>query len=235
MSFSESRNYKKNSRKKISNNRNNTSCLNEKNSDFYEDEDFPNSSQLQIDYEYILKFIKEKEISEIVNIIGSSDMKYFLINNDLDYNLFRSCIIFEQSDGINELIKAGYKFNTDTLLIELYDCLLEKKIKGEKNKDYDEEEVFNESNMEFIISYNNGELINKEKCIVEFYFLLLCNEFDLATSLLEQDYTAHLRDYFNQIFIGDESNLLKHLLMNHEIVKNCVKNSLIRKLDGIAL
>jgi len=232
MSFTETR-TKKSNRKKMSNNKNNSSSFFEKNGEFNHD-DYPNAVQLQNEYEFVLKSIIHNEISEIVNIIGSSDMKYYLLNNDLDYQLFRTCIIHEQSDGINELINAGYKFNKDTLLIELYDNLIDKKNNSEKDKESKEEEKFGESNIEFLITYNNGDLINKEKCIVEFYFLLLCEEFDLAITLLEQDYTDYLRDYFNQIFIGDESNLLKHILMNHEIVKKCVKNSLIRKLDGTA-
>lgn len=215
----------------------NTSVNNVKekeNEQYYTNIDWRDANDLQDDYEFIIHCIQDDEIAEMLNLIGSSDMKYFLIVNDLVYNIFRACIIFKRFDGIYELIRAGYKFNKDTLLIELYDCLNYKK-NVDKTKDSKPDNLLTEDDMNFIISFNDGELINTDKCIVEFYFLLLCNEFELATNLLIQDYAAHLRDYFNQIFIGDESHLLKHILVNPEIVKLCVKYSLFRKLDGIAL
>jgi hypothetical protein len=37
------------------------------------------------------------------------------------------------------------------------------------------------------------------------------------------------------MFIGDENNLLEHIVMNNEIIKGALKCALQRQLDGVAL
>jgi hypothetical protein len=103
-----------------------------------------------------------------------------------------------------------------------------------KEKPKDSEFVlFNNEDFELIL--RNEKLTNVDSCILEFYFLILCNEFELACLLIKQLYAEDCRYELNQKFIGDENNLLKHILNNIEIVKTCLNISLIRRLDGIAL
>lgn len=235
MSMSMGERAKKSRRKNNERSRRNSKKSENKSSDGNLDLDFKDAKDLQEDYEKIINCIQNDEIQDMLNLMNNSDMKYFLLYNDLDYSIFRSLIIFKRYDGILKLINAGYTFNTNTLLIELYDLLTSKKDDMEKSKEINKEFFLNEDDRKFIITFKNGDLIDKEKCIVEFYFLLLCNEFELATILLSQDYARHIRDYFNEIFFGDENNLLKHILEKEEIVKLCVKHSLVRQLDGVAL
>jgi hypothetical protein len=96
-----------------------------------------------------------------------------------------------------------------------------------------EYDLFTYEDFETIL--RNEKLTNVDSCILEFYFLLLCNEFELACLLLKQPYAEDCRYELNQKFIGDESNLLKHIINNIEIVKTCIKISLVRRLDGIGL
>ncbi len=130
-----------------------------------------------------------------------------------------------------ELEKNGYKFNRDMLLIELYDIYVNKKSK-EKGLEF---QTLTKEDFIFLIIYDNGRFINTEYCSLEFYFLLLWEEYSLATLLLDQSYSKKLKDYLNNLFIGDETNLLKQVIMNPEIVKDTIKLALIRQLDGIAL
>ena len=225
----------KSRRKNIDKSRINSKKSEQKSNESNLELDFRDTKDLQDDYEKIIQLIQNDEIPAMLSLMNNSDMKYFLLHNDLDYNIFRSLLKCKRYEGILNLIKAGYNFNTNIILIELYDVLTLKKDEGEKIKEMKREFLLTEEEMKFIITFISGDLIDKEKCIVEFYFLLLCNEFELATILLTQDYAKHLRDYFNQIFFGDENNLLKHILEKEEIVKTCIKYSLIRQLDGIAL
>jgi hypothetical protein len=117
------------------------------------------------------------------------------------------------------------------LLIELYDIYVFKKSKDKKD---DEIDPLDKNDIHFLISYDCGRLIDNNRCLVEFYFLLLADEYDLATFLLSQNYAHKLRDDLNQLFIGDENNLLEHILMNPDIVKVSIQLALKRQLDGIA-
>ena len=158
---------KKGKKNTIKNSRNNTFVKEKEKDDKNTNIDFRDAKDLQDDYEYIIKCIQEDEIDQMLNLIISSDMKYFLIHNDLDYNIFRACIVFKKVDGINELIKAGYKFNTDTLLIELYDCLIFKK-NLDKTKDLKPDNLLTEDEMNFIITYKEAffDELSSSLCIV---------------------------------------------------------------------
>jgi hypothetical protein len=117
------------------------------------------------------------------------------------------------------------------LLIELYDAYNIKKMKIEVTE-FDE--PLNSEDFAFLITHDDGKLIQSELCMLEFYFLLLTNSYDLAILLLNQSYADLQREQLNQMFIGDESNLLEHILKNPEIVKDTLYLALLRQLDGIA-
>ena len=118
--------------------------------------------------------------------------------------------------------------------MELYDHYSQKKIKfGEK--DPEQHFLLTIEDLEFIVQYEEGRFINIQCCLLEFYFMLLCDEYQLAVILLQQPYAKLLQDDLNQKFIGDESNLLKQILIHPEITKDCIKLGIVRQLDGIAL
>jgi hypothetical protein len=128
-------------------------------------------------------------------------------------------------------MSLGYRFNQDMLLIELYENLIFKKnVFKDKQDEYG---LFTFEDFELILK--SESLTNVDSCILEFYFLILCNEFELATMLIYQPYAEEMNHELNQKFIGDENNLLKHIINNAEIVKECLQISLIRRLDGVAL
>ena len=64
--------------------------------------DFKEAKDLQEDYETLLRAIASEELELFSEIIRSSDMKYFLVHNDLDYNLFRDSVRFQRIEFICE-------------------------------------------------------------------------------------------------------------------------------------
>jgi hypothetical protein len=106
---------------------------------------------------------------------------------------------------------------------------LKEKLKEEELSTY-----FTKEDFMFLILYENGKLIDTEQSLLEFYFLLLSTEYDLANTLLAQSYSFDIKEIINQMFIGDENNLLEHIVMNGEIIKGALKCALQRQLDGIA-
>lgn len=112
----------------------------------------------------------------------------------------------------------------------------EKPIEGEE-----ENNLFTKEDFIFLITYSNQDtngdierLIDVDQCLLEFYFLILCNEYELANLLIGQGYAADIKDIINQMFIGDENNLLENILMNTDIVKKAIECALKRQLDGVA-
>lgn len=196
--------------------------------------DFKEAKDLQEDYETLLRAIASEELELFSEIIRSSDMKYFLVHNDLDYNLFRDSVRFQRIEFISELENSGYKFNNNMLLIELYENYIIKKLK-EKLKEEELSTYFSREDFYFLLYYESGKLIDTEQCLLEFYFLLLSGEYDLANYLLSQSYSFEIKDIINSMFIGDENNLLEHIVMNNEIIKGALKCALQRQLDGVAL
>ncbi len=119
------------------------------------------------------------------------------------------------------------------LPIELYENYLMKNQK-EKPKEEDLATCFTSDDFTYLVSYENGKLIESDQCILEFYFLLLCGEYDIANILLTQSYARELKDIINQMFIGDESNLFEHIMKNVDLIKGSIKCALQRQLDGVA-
>jgi hypothetical protein len=50
---------------------------------------FKETNDLQEEYEQLLTSIQQDDLENFEEIIKSSDMKYFLIHNDLDYDLYK--------------------------------------------------------------------------------------------------------------------------------------------------
>ena len=82
------------------------------------------------------------------------------------------------------------------LLIELYENLIYKKNQF-KDKE-DQYRLFTFDDFELILK--NEVLTNVDSCILEFYFLILCNEFELATLLIHQPYAEEMNHELNQKF-----------------------------------
>ncbi len=120
------------------------------------------------------------------------------------------------------------------LLIELYENNYLNIKNKEKLKEDELATYFCIEDFVFLIQFDNGKLIDTDQCLLEFYFLILCKEYDLANCLLSQSYAHDIKEIINQMFIGDENNLLEHILMNTEIIKGAIKCALHRQLDGVA-
>ena len=194
---------------------------------------FYEAKELQDNFDLIIKAIEDDETDTILDLLKGEDMKYYLKHNDLDYNLIRVTLRHQRIEFLANLEKIGYSLNKDMLLIELYDNFMNIKNKNklsEEEKNYS----FNSEDFSFLIQFEDGKLINRNQCHLEFYFLLLTREYDLAILLIKQRYAEHLKDEINQMFIGDENNLLEHIVMNPEIAKQTIKLALNRQLDGVA-
>jgi hypothetical protein len=61
---------------------------------------FKDTKDLQSEYELMLKRIEDPESESLKDLASNSDMKYFLMHNDLDYNVFRTCIKNRRLDFI---------------------------------------------------------------------------------------------------------------------------------------
>jgi hypothetical protein len=61
---------------------------------------FKETKDLQKEYELILHRIQSPDSETLKDLTSNSDMKYFLLHNDLDYDVFRTCIKFKRIDFI---------------------------------------------------------------------------------------------------------------------------------------
>ena len=133
--------------------------------------------------------------------------------------------------------KLGYVLNKNLLLIESYEDYL-KKTSKEKEKErmyslnYELKEPLTAENYDFLITKCYG--IDPDTCMVEFYFLLMVNLFEAATTLLLMSYAENIKLILNEKFIGDENNLLEQLFKEPDIAKDVICASLTRGLDGVA-
>ena len=89
------------------------------------------ASDLNTYYELILKAIESDDVTQYVHYLNSSDMKYFLIHNDMDYYLFRTAVKYQRTEFLQHLERIGYSFNKSMLLIELYDNYMNTKTNTE--------------------------------------------------------------------------------------------------------
>jgi hypothetical protein len=64
------------------------------------DLNFKEANDLQNEFETLERSIMYGDIEQFSNIIRSSDMKYFLVHNDLDYTLFRECLRLQKINFI---------------------------------------------------------------------------------------------------------------------------------------
>ncbi len=60
--------------------------------------DFKDAKDLQEEYEALQRTLLHDDLDLFSNIIRSPDMKYFLVQNDLDYDLFRDSVRYTRFD-----------------------------------------------------------------------------------------------------------------------------------------
>ena len=181
------------------------------------------------------RYIEDSSLDTFIEVLSNQEMKWYLEYNGLDYDIFYHAIKYNRNEFIQEMQKLGYSLNKDLLLIETYEEYIKKDTK-EKERissfSYEIKEPLTPENYEFLITKCYG--IDPETCMVEFYFLLMVNLFEAATTLLEMSYAENIKAILNEKFIGDENNLLEQLFKEPEIAKSVICASLTRGLDGIA-
>lgn len=182
---------------------------------------------LEEDYAILKQCIINGSLDRFKEILSNQDNKWYLENNDLDYELFIQAIIYSRREFILAMDNLKYLLNPNTLLIEVYERYMVK-----KNKEKEKRRLLSSENLKFLIKNCYG--INPQNCILEFYFLLMAFEFEHAALLLGMPYANILRDKINESFIGDENNLIVQILCNQDIGKYVIFSALERHLDGIA-
>ena len=189
------------------------------------------------DFIKLKKYIEDSSLDTFSEILSDQEVKWHLEHNGLDYDLFYHAVKFNRNEFIQEMQRLGYNLNKDLLLIETYEEYLKKSNKNKEKEritsfTYEFKEPLTPENYEFLITKCYG--IEPETCMVEFYFLLMSNLFDAATTLLQMSYAENIKAILNEKFIGDENNLLEQLFKEPEIAKDVICASLMRGLDGIA-
>ena len=96
------------------------------------------------------------------------------------------------------------------------------------------EDFFTDENFLFMISYENGKLMDVNRCKLEFYYLLICKKYDIALEILKYDYSLDLKEELNEVLIDIQDHFLMKLLISQELAYECVKYALERNLDGVA-
>ena len=96
------------------------------------------------------------------------------------------------------------------------------------------EEYLNDEDFYFLIGFENGKLMDVEKCKLEFYYLLLSKKYDMAMQILKYEYSNRLKEELNEVLIDIQDNYLKKLLISQDLAYDCLKLALERNMDGIA-
>lgn len=186
---------------------------------------------LEEDYSVLKQCIINGSLEKFKNILSNQDNKWYLENNDLDYELFIQAIIYSRSEFIRAMENLKYILNPNTLLIEVFEIYMIKRYK-ENISSKEKRRLLNSDNIKYLVTNNYG--INPQTCILEFYFLLMAFEYEAAVKLLSMPYANLLRDKLNETFIGDENHFLQQILNNQDIIKDVICISLERHLDGVA-
>ena len=63
----------------------------------------------------------------------------------------------------------------------------------------------------------------------------MSSEFDLAITLLNKEYSTHLRNSLSNMYVEDNSSIINKILFCEDVVKKVVYDAIERNLDGIAL
>ena len=192
---------------------------------------------LDIEYKLCCQYIINGSLEKFKNILSNEDNKYYLENNDLDYELFIHAIINNKRDFIIAMENLNYNLNPNLLLIELYIIYISRKYPREKIDL--KRKKFSAENISFLIKnkfgiineYNSNNEYN-EYDMLEFYFLLMSCQFHQAVEFLDKH--KDLQNKLNEYFIGDENNLIPQILQHNKITKSVICIALIRRLDGIA-
>lgn len=189
---------------------------------------------LEEDYQELRQCIVDCTLERFKEIIANQDNKWYLENNDLDYELFCLAVIHSRGEFIRAMESMKYVLNPNMLLIEVYERFVRKKYKEDTSKIHKDTEhkIFSTENLKYLITNNYG--LTSKDCLLEFYFLLMTLEYEPAIKLLSMQYANSLRDKLNEVFIGDENNLLEQILSNTDIVKEVISSALERHLDGVA-
>lgn len=191
------------------------------------------SELLKKEYEEVLNLIYSNQSFDLIVYLDYPDIRYYLKNNELDYNLFIACIKTSNEKSFEDLLQIGFVFNLNTILIELYRLYMYKKNESLPSTD-NEREFLSYKDFLFILNYQEGLLI-KENSLAEFYFLLMTNEFELATCLLSKSSSSILKSKLLNVFIDDDSSILKGILFSEDIIIESVRSSLERGMDGVGL
>lgn len=103
-----------------------------------------------------------------------------------------------------------------------------------KQESSNPEDSLNDDDFNFMIGFENGKLMNVEKCKLDFYYLLLSKKYDMAMQILKYDYSNNLKEELNEVLIDIQDNYLKKLLISQDLAYDCLKIALERNIDGIA-
>ena len=190
---------------------------------------------LENDFATLKQCIVDGSLEKFKDIASNQDTKWYLENNDLDYEIFFQCVLYCRSEFIRTLESMKYSMNPNMLLIEVYEIYIRKRYNETMNDKQSKEntkQLFKSDNLKYLITSSFG--IIPMECLLEYYFLLMSHEYDAAIKLLTMPYAEHLRERLNETFIGDENNLIEETLKDSDIVKDVICNALERRLDGIA-
>lgn len=98
----------------------------------------------------------------------------------------------------------------------------------------DPDEHLNDDDLKFMIGYENGKLMDVERCKLEFYYLLIAKKYEIGMEILKYDYSNQLKEDLNDVLIDIQDNFLKKILISSDLAYDCLKLALERNMDGIA-
>ncbi len=87
---------------------------------------------LEQEYKICCQCIVTGSLEKFKNFLSNEDNKYYLENNDLDYELFVHAIINNKREFITTMENLNYNLNTNLLLFELYIIYISRKYPREK-------------------------------------------------------------------------------------------------------
>ena len=182
-------------------------------------------------FELLVRYIRDDNYDKFVELISKQDVKWFLENSELDYEIFFYLVKYQRAKYIQLMEDLEYQPQKNFLLIELYVEYNPNDDKKSFSNDF--KPRLNDEEYKFLINHGYG--INTELCLVEFYFLLMANKKEYAELLLEKPYAQELRDYLDKNCEGYMQNFEELILKNQEISNYVICLSLKRRFDGIAL
>lgn len=219
-----------------------------------------NLKELEKDFEFLKECIRDGNMQQFKLIISDHDDKFYLENNDRDYELFVHAARIKRGDFIKEMVNMNYQLNPNMLLIELYEYYVytkELELDGNKKSNINVADLITDDTIDYLIDNNYGinsqeiknkssneygnnltnrseESLESKNCILEFYFLLMAEKYKTAVKLLDKSSSSLIKTKLNKNFIGDELNLIERILTNTDFAKTSICSALNRNLDGVA-